>query len=45
MGPLGFSVMEMGTYCAPKVCAKHEDCGPAGTCRDDQNGAHCVRRQ
>lgn len=48
MGPLGFGVMggeAMVTYCAPKVCAKHEDCGPAGTCRDDQNGAHCVRRQ
>jgi PKD repeat protein len=48
MGPLGFTVVggEAGaTYCAPKTCAKHEDCGPAGTCRDDLNGAHCVRRQ
>src|SRR6185436_13727994 len=47
-GPLGFTVPggdPMATYCAPKTCAKHEDCGPAGTCRDDQNGAHCVRRQ
>jgi hypothetical protein len=48
MGPLGFTVPggeAMVSYCAPKVCSNHEDCGPAGTCRDDQTGAHCVRRQ
>jgi hypothetical protein len=45
-GPLGFTLPAgtAGTFCAPKICAKHEDCGPAGSCRDDLNGAHCVRR-
>jgi PKD repeat protein len=47
-GPLGFTVMggpPGATYCAPKICSNHEDCGPAGTCHDDVNGAHCVRKQ
>jgi hypothetical protein len=47
-GPLGFVVPggdATTAYCAPKICANHEDCGTAGTCRDDQSGAHCVRRQ
>jgi PKD repeat protein len=47
-GPLGFAVMGTvagTTYCAPKICTNHEDCGAAGTCHDDLNGAHCVRKQ
>jgi hypothetical protein len=45
-GPLGFTatIPAGATYCAPKICAKHEDCGPAGLCHDDQNGAHCIRK-
>jgi hypothetical protein len=45
-GPLGFTLPAgaTGSHCAPKVCNTHEDCGPAGSCRDDGNGAHCVRR-
>jgi PKD repeat protein len=48
-GPLGFSVAGAaggaGTYCAPKICTKRDECGPAGVCRADQNGGHCVRRE
>jgi hypothetical protein len=45
-GPLGFTadVSPGVSYCAPKICTKQEDCGPAGLCRDDASGAHCVRR-
>lgn len=45
-GPLGFIIPGTtgGTYCAPKPCTRHEDCGAAGLCRDDHNGAHCIRR-
>jgi hypothetical protein len=45
-GPLGFTATAPpgATYCAPKVCTRHEDCGPAGLCHDDPNGAHCVLR-
>jgi len=47
-GPLGFAVVGAAanaTFCAPKICSRHEDCGPAGTCHDDSSGAHCVRKQ
>ena len=47
-GPLGFT-LHSGTppgsfYCAPKRCVSSDDCGPAGLCRTDATGGHCVRR-
>jgi hypothetical protein len=46
-GPLGFTVpagAPPGPYCAPRRCTSPADCGPAGSCRGDPEGAHCVRR-
>lgn len=46
-GPLGFMVAAGNggdRYCAPRRCTRNDDCGAIGLCRDDQNGAHCVRR-
>jgi PKD repeat protein len=45
-GPLGFTVMgePVGSmFCAPKRCMTQEDCGLAGACRMDANGAHCTQ--
>jgi PKD repeat protein len=46
-GPFGFLVREHlagVTYCTPKRCTSAAECGPAGVCRADQQGAQCVRR-
>lgn len=47
-GPFGFTVPSGApgvTYCAPKRCATAgTECGLVGHCREDQNGAHCVRK-
>jgi PKD repeat protein len=33
-----------GQYCAPKPCTGNTDCDPAGLCRKDSGGGHCVAR-
>jgi hypothetical protein len=33
-----------GAYCAPKPCGNDGDCSPAGLCRKDSGGGHCVAR-
>ena len=33
-----------GLYCAPKPCTGNTDCDPAGLCRQDSGGGHCIAR-
>ena len=48
--PLGYQLKtppsdgDGGPYCAPKPCASNTDCDPAGICREDSGGKHCVAR-
>jgi PKD repeat protein len=46
-GPLGFALhagTPPGELCAPRRCSTSDECAPAGTCRTDASGGHCVRR-
>jgi PKD repeat protein len=46
-GPFGFTLHSgtpPGSYCAPRRCTSSDDCAPAGVCRTDATGSHCVRK-